>query len=57
MKPTFLGQVDELFTFKKKVTVHLSRFTQEVMRGPSMLSFGLRELVAAFTSQENHCAY
>ncbi len=57
MKPTFLNQVDELFTFKKKATVHLSRFTQEIMRGPSTLSSGLRELVAAFTSQENHCGY
>ncbi len=46
-----------LFAFKPAATGHLSRFTQEVMRGPSPLSPGIRELIAAFTSYENHCPF
>ena len=46
-----------LFAFKPDATVHLSRFTQEVMRGPSPLSAGMRELIAAFTSSENQCPF
>ncbi len=46
-----------LFAFKPAATGHLSRFTQEVMRGPSPLSPGIRELIAAFTSCENHCPF
>ncbi|MBI3698536.1 MAG: peroxidase [Acidobacteria bacterium] len=46
-----------LFAFKPEATEHLSRFTQAVMRGPSPLSPGLRELIAAFTSLQNHCPF
>jgi len=28
-----------------------------VMRGPSPLSPGMRELIAAFTSARNHCPF
>jgi alkylhydroperoxidase family enzyme len=52
-----ISQIFHLFAFKPRVTDHLSRFTQAVMRGPSPLSPGMRELIAAFTSQENHCPY
>ena len=31
--------------------------SQEVMRGPSPLSPGLRELIAAFTSRRNDCLF
>lgn len=48
-------QIFHLFAFKPGVTDFLSEFTQAVMRGPSPLSPGLRELIAAFTSAENHC--
>jgi hypothetical protein len=50
-------QLWQLFAFKTDRTDHLARFTQGVMRGPSALSPGLRELIAAFTSKQNHCPY
>lgn len=46
-----------LFAFKPDRTDHLSRFTQGVMRGPSPLSPGFRELIAAYTSKLNHCPF
>lgn len=50
-------QIMHLFAFKPERTDHLSRFTQEVMRGPSPLSAGQRELIAAFTSKRNACPF
>ena len=50
-------QIMHLFAFKPDRTQFLSRFTQGVMRGPSPLSPGLRELIAAFTSERNHCLF
>lgn len=50
-------QIAYLFAFKGIQTDHLSRFTQAVMRGPSPLSPGMRELIAALTSSENHCPF
>ena len=50
-------QILYLFAFKPQMTGHLSRFTQELMRGPSPLSPGQRELIAAFTSRRNECPY
>ncbi len=52
-----VSQIFHLFAFRPGATDHLSRFTQEVMRGPSPLSPGMRELIAAFVSAENHCPY
>lgn len=46
-----------LLAFKPKVTDPLSAFTQAVMRGPSSLSAGMRELIAAFTSRGNFCLF
>jgi alkylhydroperoxidase family enzyme len=46
-----------LFAYKPAATRHLERFTQEVMRGPSPLSPGLRELIAAYTSKGNDCEF
>jgi alkylhydroperoxidase family enzyme len=46
-----------LFAFKPEATEHLERFSQAVMRGPSPLSPGFRELIAAFTSKLNHCPF
>lgn len=46
-----------LFAFKPEATEHLERFSQAVMRGPSPLSAGFRELIAAFTSKLNHCPF
>jgi alkylhydroperoxidase family enzyme len=46
-----------LFAFKPRMTDALSAFTHEVMRGPSPLSAGLRELIAAYTSRRNACVF
>ena len=50
-------QIMHLFAFKPDRTEHLSAFTQGVMRGPSPLSAGQRELIAAFTSRRNACPF
>ncbi len=50
-------QILYLFAFKPGATDHLSRFTQEIMRGPSPLAPGMRELIAAFTSSRNQCPF
>lgn len=52
-----IPQIMHLFAFKPDRTDHLSRFTQGVMRGPSPLSPGQRELIAAFTSRRNDCLF
>ena len=50
-------QIWHLFAFRPQATDHLAAFTQELLRGPSPLSPGLRELIAAFTSAGNHCLF
>ena len=50
-------QIWHLFAFHPKATEHLARFTQEVMREEAPLSPGIRELIAAYTSYENHCPF
>jgi len=50
-------QIMHLFAYKPDRTEFLSQFTQGVMRGPSPLSPGLRELIAAFTSRRNDCLF
>lgn len=68
MKPMYLPEVEKQFrpgipqifhliAYKPGVTKPLAEFTQAVMRGPSPLSAGLRELIAAFTSKGNHCLF
>jgi alkylhydroperoxidase family enzyme len=52
-----IGQITHLFAFKHERTRHLAAFTQGVMRGPSPLSPGQRELIAAFTSRRNDCPF
>ncbi len=46
-----------LFAARPEATPHLGAFMQEVMRGPSDLSAGLRELIAAFVSARNRCLF
>ncbi len=46
-----------LFAARPEATPHLSNFMHEVMRGPSDLSAGERELIAAFVSARNHCLF
>jgi hypothetical protein len=50
-------QIMHLFAYKPDRTDFLSRFTQGVMRGPSPLPAGFRELIAAFTSRRNDCRF
>ena len=52
-----ISQIMHLFAFKPEVTDALSAFTQAVMRRPSPLSPGFRELIAAFTSKLNQCPF
>ncbi len=52
-----IPQILHLFEFKPDRTQHLERFIHGVMRGPSPLSPGLRELIAAFTSHRNACPF
>lgn len=46
-----------LFAFKPEMTSALAQLTQAVMRGPSPLSAGMRELIAALTSRRNQCVF
>ena len=50
-------QIMHLFAYKPDRTDFLAQFTQGVMRGPSPLSAGMRELIAAFTSRRNDCLF
>jgi hypothetical protein len=50
-------QILHMFSYKIAATVHLERFTQEIMREPSPLLPGIRELIAAYTSALNHCPF
>lgn len=50
-------QIWHLFAFKPEATRHLERFTHEMLRGPSPLSPGIRELIAAYTSVRNQCPF
>lgn len=52
-----IPEILHLFRFKRRSTDHLVRFTEEVMRGPSPLSPGLRELIGAYFSKRNQCSF
>jgi alkylhydroperoxidase family enzyme len=55
--PSGLPEIFHLFQFRPAAGKHLAAFTQEIMRGDSELSPGLRELIAAYTSKQNGCHY
>lgn len=50
-------QIWHLFGYRPDMTQHLARFTQAVLREPSPLSPGIRELIAAYTSARNDCPF
>ncbi|HKQ36889.1 MAG TPA: hypothetical protein VJ063_02355 [Verrucomicrobiae bacterium] len=52
-----IPEIMHLFRFKRNSTNHLVRFTEEVMRGPSPLPRGIRELIGAFISSRNQCCF
>jgi uncharacterized peroxidase-related enzyme len=51
------SKIWDLFAFQQDFTIHLARFTHGVLRNPASISPGLRELIAAFTSYQNECAF
>jgi uncharacterized peroxidase-related enzyme len=51
------SKIWDLFAFKNEFTVHLARLSQGVIRTPSTISTGMRELIAAYTSFQNECAF
>jgi alkylhydroperoxidase family enzyme len=52
-----VSQLLRMFAFKPDRTRFLAQFRPAVMRGPSPLSAGFRELIAAFTSRTNRCTF
>ena len=54
---TDYSHIWDLFAFQHDVTVHLARLTEGVIRQPSTISVGMRELIAAYTSYQNDCAF
>jgi alkylhydroperoxidase family enzyme len=50
-------QIWHMFAYKPQATEHLARFTQEIMRGEAPLAPGMRELIAAYTSNQNQCPF
>jgi alkylhydroperoxidase family enzyme len=50
-------QILHMFSFQMDATVHLERFTQQIMREAGPLSPGIRELIAAYTSHLNQCPF
>ncbi len=50
-------QIWHLFAFRPEITEHLARFTEGVMRFPSPLTAGLRELIATYVSYSNQCDF
>ena len=50
-------QIWHLFAYLPAATDHLARFTQAMLRGPSPLTPGIRELIAAYTSKRNDCPF
>ena len=47
----------DLFSYGQEYTPHLARFTQGVLRTPANIGEDLRELIAAYTSRLNNCAF
>jgi uncharacterized peroxidase-related enzyme len=51
------SKIWDLFAFKQDFTIHLARFSHGVLREPATISPALRELIAAYTSYLNECAF
>jgi alkylhydroperoxidase family enzyme len=50
-------QIWHLFAFRPDMTIHLGRFTHALMHEPGPITPALRELIAAYTSRLNDCAF
>jgi uncharacterized peroxidase-related enzyme len=51
------SKIWDLFAFQNDVMVHLARLSQGIIRQQSTISVGMRELIAAYTSYQNACAF
>ena len=51
------AKIWDLFAFQQAFTIHLARFTHGVLRQPASITPGVRELIAAYTSYQNECAF
>lgn len=54
---THVPGIWRLFAWNPELADLLGRTAQRVMRGPSELSPGFREMIAAFTSARMHCLF
>lgn len=54
---SYVPGIWRLFAWKPALATHLSGLAQEALRGPSPLTPGFRELIAAFVSTRNHCLF
>ncbi len=51
------SKIWDLFAFQHDVMIHLARLSEGVIRRPSTISVGMRELIAAYTSYQNECGF
>jgi uncharacterized peroxidase-related enzyme len=51
------SRIWDLFAYQQDFTIHLARFSHGVIRQPASISIGMRELIAAYTSYVNECAF
>jgi uncharacterized peroxidase-related enzyme len=51
------SKIWDLFAYQHDTMIHLARLSQGILRGPSSISPALRELIAAYTSYQNDCAF
>jgi len=52
-----IPQIYRLFAYKPQMAKHIGELTEDIMRGPSPLSAGMRELIAALVSSRNGCHF
>ena len=52
-----IPEIYHLFAARPAAAKAMGDFMEEVMRGPSELSPGQRELIASMTSAWNHCVF
>jgi uncharacterized peroxidase-related enzyme len=51
------SKIWDLFAYQHDTMIHLGRLSHGILRGPSSISPALRELIAAYTSYQNECAF
>ena len=51
------SEVGDVYEFEPRIWNHFRQCSRELMRGPSPLTFGERELIAGFVSGLNACEF